>query len=66
LRVDARCLQQLGKLLGHAHDADQVGMVDPAEDEGSGNARLLRDLVAPLGCRALLQKLFDGLDVDVL
>ena len=65
-RIDARGFQQVGILLGHAHDPDQVGMVDPPEDECSGNARLLGDLVASLGRRALLQELLHGLDVRVL
>ena len=65
-RVDARGLEQLGELLGHADDPDQVGMVDPAEDQGPGDAGLLGDLVSSLGLGARLEELLHRLDPRVL
>ena len=55
--VDASLLEQLGKLGTYAIDAEQVGVVGPAENELFADARGLCQLLAALGGGTLLEQL---------
>ena len=54
--VDASLLQKLGELRAYAVDAEEVGMVRPAQDELLADARGLGQLLTALGGCTLLKQ----------
>ena len=64
--VDASLLEQLGKLRAYAVDAEQVGMVGPAQNQLLADACGLGQFLAALGGSALLQQLADFSSLTLL
>jgi hypothetical protein len=62
--VDSGCFEELGKLTGHALDAEQIGVVDPRQDMTGGDFGLFSKLFAPFGACSGKQKVLDRVDAD--
>lgn len=64
--VNAGSFEEFGKLTCHAFDAEEVGVVDPFEDEFAGNAGSFGYFFAAFAGSAFFKKLLSGFDAGSL